>query len=195
MTHENEFDDLARELHETRAQPRPEYAHELDRRAAEWLRERPRRRLPSLRIAVPAAAAVAAAAVIALAVSGDGGDGGGGPGDARLEVAVVAAQAPEAGAGADAVRNQREQELAFEGDGLVLESQRAPADGLFLVRYDAAERTTATVDLAGREAEVELGPGAGSIEISTADLPAGTHRLRILMHGVPTLRERVQIDG
>ncbi len=58
----SEFDDIARELHAMRSEPRPEYARELDRRAAGWLRERPRRRLPSLRVAPTAATAAAAAA-------------------------------------------------------------------------------------------------------------------------------------
>ncbi len=54
MNDEREFDEIGQELHATRAQPRPEFARELDERAAGWLRERPRRRLPSLRIAIPA---------------------------------------------------------------------------------------------------------------------------------------------
>jgi hypothetical protein len=59
MTDEREFDDLSRELHATRDEPHPDFARELDRRAAGWLREKPRRRLPSMRIAIPAVGAAA----------------------------------------------------------------------------------------------------------------------------------------
>ena len=38
MTDDHEHEALARELHAMRAEPRPEYARELDQRAADWLR-------------------------------------------------------------------------------------------------------------------------------------------------------------
>jgi len=193
MTVEPEFEDLARELHATRAQPRPEYARELDARAAAWLSERPRRRLPSLRIALPAAAVAATAAVVvALALSG--GDGGGG-GEDRLEVAVVAAQAPSADGGAEALDAPTERESMPAADVLALEADRAPLGALFIVRYAIAERTEVSIELAGRDAAITLEPGVGSIEISTEGLPAGAHRLRMSMRGVTALSERVEIDG
>jgi hypothetical protein len=204
MTVEPEHEDLARELHAMRAEPRPEFARELDARAAELLRDRPRRRLPSLRIAIPAVATAAAAAVVvALVVAG--GDGGGGT--ERLEVAVVAAEeTPSAAGGAEAFDARRKSDSpaaplneldsrAAAPDVLALEAGRVPADGSFIVRYQVAERTRATVELAGLAAAVTLDPGTGSIEIAAEGLPAGTHRLKISMRGVTVLSERVEIDG
>jgi hypothetical protein len=187
MTAEHEFDDFARELHAMRAEPRPEYARQLDQRAASWLREHPRRRLPSLRIAIPAAAAATAAAVIvALAVSGGGGDG------ERLEVAVI----PEGATGGG--------EQAPQALGEAPERDSAdPTGGAFLlpavegdtvtVRYLVSGSTEARLALAGREAEVKVGPGSGSVEISTEDLPAGTHELTISIPSAPTFRTPVKI--
>ena len=203
MTVEPEYEDLARELHAMRAEPRREYARELDARAAEWLRERPRRRLPSLRLAIPAAATAAAAVAVALVVAGgDGGGGGGGP--ERLVVAVVSAEAPPpaAGGAGEALQAPLERESktpatddARTPDVLALENFRAPADGRFVVSYQAAERTGATVELAGAAAKVTLDPGTGNIEVGVEGLPAGTHRLEISMRGVKVLSERVEIDG
>jgi hypothetical protein len=206
MTVEPEHEDLARELHAMRAEPRPEFARELDARAAELLRERPRRRLPPLRIAIPAVATAAAAAVVVALVVAGGDDGGGAE---RLEVAVVAAEeTPSSAGGAEAFDAPRKSDSrapaapldeldsrAAAPDVLALEAGRVPADGSFVVRYQVAERTRATVELAGLAAEVTLGPGTGSIEVAAEGLPAGTHRLKIAMRGVTVLSERVQIDG
>ena len=53
MTDDPQLEELARDLHAIRAEPDPDFARELDRRAAGWLREgERRRRLPSLRIVV-----------------------------------------------------------------------------------------------------------------------------------------------
>ena len=68
-------------------------------------------------------------------------------------------------------------------------------DGTVTVRYLFAAPTEATVELAGREAEVTLEPGAGSLEISTEGLPPGTQDLTITTPSAPTYRERVQIGG
>jgi hypothetical protein len=206
MTDERDLDDLARELHATREEPRPEFARELDRRAAGWLRERPRRRLPSLRIAIPAvgAAAAAAALVIALAVSGGGNGGAGGPAG-QLEVAVVAegpvpgtAQGGGVAQGAGAPEAletplQRDSTAAGDGGGafflLTREGQRV------IVRYLFSAPAEARVELAGRKAEAEIEPGSGSVEISTEGLPRGTHDLTITAPPAPTYRERVVIGG
>lgn len=204
MSDEREFDDLARELHETREQPRPEFARELDQRAAGWLREKPRWRLPSMRIAIPAMGAAAAAVlVIALAVSGGGGDGDGG-GTEPLEVAVVS-EGPLPGADAGGG-------IAAPG-GAAPEALETPlqrdstekAGGAFLlltqegetvtVRYLFGAPADARVELAGREAEVQIGPGPGSLEVSTEGLPPGTHDLTITAPPAPTYRERVEIGG
>ena len=207
MSDEREYDDIREDLHAMRAEPRPEYARELDRRAASWLRERPRRRLPALRIAIPAAAAAATTAVVvALAVSG-GGDGGGAD---QLEVAVVAEGAT--GGGTQGVPG------GATGGGAAPEALEAPFEqreqtdtqtdtsgGAFLlpdvegdtvtVRYVFPAATEATVQLAGHEAEVEVGPGPGNLEISTNGLPAGTHDLTISTQSAPTFRTPVKIEG
>ena len=207
MSMEPEHDDLAQDLHAMRAEPRPEFARDLDRRAAGWLRERPRRRLPSLRIALPAVAA-AAAVVVAVVVSGgeDGGGDGGAPG---LEVAVVAegatgggtqglpgsgtggAAAPEA-FGAPLESNRTDTQTDTSGGAFLLPEVEADA---VTVRYVFPAATEATVELAGREAEVEVGPGPGSLEISTERLPAGSHELTISTQSAPTFRTPVNIDG
>ena len=195
MTVEPEYEDLGRELHAMRAEPRPEYARELDARAAEWVRESPRRRLPSLRLAIPAAAAAAAAVVVAVVVAGGDGDPGG---EERLEVAVVAAEAPSAtGGAAEALQEPLERDAAKPPapDVLALETFRVPSDGRFAVSYQVAEPTRATVELAGLAAKATLVPGAGSIEIDPEGVPAGVHRLEISMRGVKVLSERVEIVG
>ena len=203
---EHEHDDLGRELHAMRAEPRPEYARELDQRAAAWLRERPRRRLPWLRIAIPVGAAAATAAVVVgIAISGGDGDR---DGTEPLDVAVVTAEAPAAGggSGADPVLEAAPQALDNRGaredaapqappDVLALEPGSPPPGGIFIVRYEFAERTAATVALAGSEAEVEIGPGTGSLEIGTDGVPEGRHGLTISIGGVPALRERVVVGG
>ena len=201
MTDEREIDELGRELHATRAEPRPEFARELDQRAAGWLRERPRWRMPSLRIAIPAVAA-AAALVIVLVVSGGGDDGGGGGGEEPLDVAVVSegpvpgAAAPGGGAAApEALETPLQQDSAREGSGggaFLLLTQEGDT---VTVRYLFSAPTEARVELAGREAEVQIEPGPGSIEVSTAGLPAGTHDLTITAPSTPVYRERVNIGG
>ena len=206
MSTEPEHDDLAQDLHAMRAEPRPEFARELDRRAAGWLRERPRRRLPSLRIAIPAVAtAVAAVAVVAIVVSGgsDGGNGGGDVGADRLEVAVVSEGTPQLGAPESAAPGG-----AAPADPLAPSLDRAAPeatggafllpsteDGKVTVRYIFGAPTEATVELAGREAEVTLEPGPGSLEITTEGLPPGTHDLTITTPSAPTYRKRIQIRG
>jgi hypothetical protein len=198
MTDEREYDDIGRELHAMRAEPRPEYARELDRRAAGWLSERPRRRLPSLRIAIPAAAGAAAvaAAIIALVVSG--GDGGGDKPD-RLAVTVITAdaQVPSAGGAApealEAAPVERRSDAAV--DVFALESERVPAGQPFTVRYQVADATRVTVALAGLQAEAEVGPGPGTLQISTEGLPAGVHRLTLTTPRAPAFRGRVEIAG
>jgi hypothetical protein len=200
MTDEREFEDLAAELHETRERPRPEFAHELDRRAAGWLREKPRRRMPSMRIAVPAlgAGAAAAALIVALAVSG-GGDGDGAGERAPLEVAVVPegplpGAAPQSGGAApDALETPLQRESTSGGNGafLLLTKEGETAT----VRYLFSTPAEARVALAGREAEVQIEPGPGSLEISTAGLPAGTHELTITAPPAPVYRERLEVGG
>ena len=205
MTDEREFDDIARELHATREQPRPEFTRELDQRAAGWLRESPRRRLPSLRIAIPAvgAAAAAAALVIALAVSGGGDDGGGGGdgggGAPPLDVAVVSegpvpGAAPQGGQVApEVLETPLQRESTTDGGGaFVLLTQEGET---VRVSYLFSAPTEARVELAGREAEVQIEPGSGSVEISTEGLPAGTHDLTITAPPAPTYRQRIGVGG
>ena len=191
---EREFDDLARELHETRAEPRPEYARELDGRAAEWLRERPARRLPSLRIAIPAAAAAAiAAVVIALAVSG----GDSGVTTRKLEVAVVGDQGggQAEALGAPLERKDSAARDMSEGGFAAPVHRRVKQGEPVSLRYFFTAPTEGTVELAGREAEVEVPEGAGRLEISTEGLPAGVHRLEIAVPAAPLYRERIEIGG
>ena len=191
----NEHDDIGRELRETRAEPTPEFARELDQRAAGWLGERPRRRLPALRIAIPAIATAAAAAlVIALAVSG-GDDGNG----SELEVAVVADQgvADAVGGGAEQLE-KREAEAApmvAEGGFAAPKATHVAEGEPVVVRYFFTGATEGTVDLAGREASVNVPPGAGRLEISTDGLPAGTHKLVITVRSMPPYRQRIEISG
>jgi hypothetical protein len=203
MSTDPEHDDLAQDLHAMREEPRPEFARELDRRAAGWLRERPTRRLPSLRIAIPAMAAAAAAAVVVAIVVAGGEDGGGGAD--RLEVAVVSEGSPQSGFGASpgggAAAPEDSLAPSLERDA----PQPQPTGGAFLlpstedgtvtVRYLFPAPADATVELAGREAEVTLEPGSGSLEISTEGLPQGAHDLTITTPSAPTFRERIQIGG
>jgi hypothetical protein len=206
MSDEHEYDDIREDLQTMRAEPRPEFTRELDRRAASWLRERPRRRLPSLRIAIPAAAAAATAAiVVALVVSG--GDGGGG--EDQLEVAVVAEG--QTGGGTTGVPGGGTDEAAPGALAAPFEQREQPdtqtdtSGGAFLlpevegdtvtVRYIIPAPTTAAVELAGHEAQVEVSRGSGSLEISTKGLPAGTHDLTISTPSAPTFRTPVKIDG
>jgi hypothetical protein len=198
----NEHDDIGRELRETRAEPTPEFARELDERAAEWLRERPRRRLPSLRIAIPAVATAAAAAVVlALAVSGDDDDKG-----SELEVAVVAAQGTVDAVGggerqsealpqSEALRESEAAPKAAEGGFASPKSTRVAEDEPVVVRFFFTAPTDGTVELAGREAAVKVPAGAGRLEISTDGLPAGTHKLVISVRSMPPYRHRIEIGG
>jgi len=203
MTDERDYDDIAEDLHAMRAEPRPEFARELDQRAASWLRERPRRGLTWLRVAIPVAAA-AAVVVVVVALS-SGGDGGGGDG---LEVAVVAegetpggaTQGVPGGATGGGESAPEALDTPFQREG--------PTDasgGAFLlpevegdtvtVRYVFPSATPATVELAGHEAEVEVGPGSGSLEISTEGVTAGTHDLTISTPTAPTFRTPVEVGG
>ena len=191
----NEHDDIARELRETRAEPTPEFARALDERAAELLRERPRRRMPSVRIWVPAAAvAGVAVVVIALAVSG-GGDGG----SSELEVAVVSAQGQvDAVGGAQQLESKRESEAAPEvaEGGLASPKANRVAEGEpVIVRFFFTAATDGRVELAGREATLHVPPGAGRLEISTEGLPVGTHQLVISVRSMPPYRQRIEITG
>jgi len=195
MTDDHEYDDLARELHAMRAGPRPEYARELDQRAAAWLRERPRRRFPSLRVAIPAAAGAAAAAavVIALAVSG-GGDGGDEP-SSKLEVAVLSDQGAAEAFGAPLELERDSAAGRPEGAFAAPMSTRLAGGEPIVVRYFFTAPTEPHIALAGREADVALDAGAGRVEISTDGLPAGTHTLEITIPGSPPNRERIEIGG
>jgi len=195
MTDEREYDDLARELHAMRDEPRPEYARELDQRAAAWLRERPRRRFPSLRVAIPAAAggAAAAAVVIALAVSG-GGEGGDEP-SSKLEVAVLADQGAAEALGAPLELERDSAAGRPEGAFAAPMSTRVEEGEPVVVRYFFTAPTEPHIALAGREADVALDAGAGRVEVSTDGLPAGTHTLEITIPGSPPNRERIEIGG
>lgn len=199
MTDEREFDELGRELHATRAEPRPEFARELDGQAAGWLHERPRRRLPSLRIAIPALAAAAAAVVIALVVSGGADDGAGGGGGEQLDVAVVSegpvprATAPGGATAPEALETPLQRDSTEEGSGAFL--LLTHEGDTVTVRYIFSAPAEARVELAGHEANVQIEPGPGSIEVSTAGLPAGTHDLTITAPSTPVYREQVKIDG
>ena len=202
MNDEREFDDLARELHRTREEPGPEFARELDRSAAGWLREKPRWRLPSMRIAIPAVGAAAAAVlVMALAISGGGDDGEGG-GEEMLEVAVVSegplpgaepggGLAPPGGAAPEALEAPLQRDSTPGGGGaFLLLTQEGET---VTVRYLFSAPAAAHVALAGREAEVQIEPGPGSLEISTEGVPPGTHDVTITAPPAPIYRERVEI--
>jgi len=188
----NEHDDIARELRDTRERPTPEFASELDQRAAGWLRERPRRRLPSLRIAIPAlAAAGAAAVIIALAVSGDDDAG-----NSKLEVAVVADQGTLDSVGGGQAEKEAEAAPRLAEGGLSAPKATRVEEGEpVVVRYFFTGATQGTVDFAGREASVDVPAGAGRLEISTDGLPAGEHRLVITVRSTPPYRQRIEIGG
>jgi len=191
----NEQDDIGREMRETRAEPTPEFARALDERAAEWLRERPRRRLTSPRIWIPAAAvASAAAVVIALAVSGgDDGD------TSELEVAVISDQGAldSVGGGAE-LEGKRESEAApevAEGGFASPKATRVAEGEPVVVRFFFTASTDGTVEFAGRETELHAPAGAGRLEISTEGLPPGTHQLVISVRSMPPYRQRIEIGG
>jgi hypothetical protein len=204
MTDEREFDDLAHELHATREQARPEFARELDRRAAGWLAKKQRRRLPTMRIAVPAMGAAAAAAALVIAVSGGGDDGGDG-GTEPLDVAVVSegpvpgaapggGTVPPGAAAPEALEMPLQRDSTTEGGGGAFLLLTQEGDTV-TVRYLFSAPAEAKLELAGREAEVQIEQGPGSLEISTAGLPAGTHDLTITAPPAPIYRGRVQVGG
>lgn len=183
----NEHDDIGRELRETRAEPTPGFARELDQRAAEWLRERPRRRMPSLRIAIPAVATAAAAAVvIALAVSG--GD------DTGLDVSAHSDAGAVEAIGKDDRESEAAPELA-EGGFAAPRATRVSEGEPVVVRYFFTGATDGTVEFAGHETSVKLPAGAGRLEISTDDVPAGTHQLLITVRSMPPYRQRIEVGG
>ena len=189
MTDDPQLEALARDLHAIRAEPDPGFARELDERAAAWLNEgERRRRLPSLRIAVPAFA-VAAALVIALVVVGGESD------DAeRLDVAVVPADAA-GGEALSAPAPQAERDShADEGEGALLVRVHNPGDGdVVEVSYEVTERTQARVRLGERETTVDVPPGGGKLEISTEGLSPGTHDLEVTIPPIPAYRAPVEI--
>jgi hypothetical protein len=214
---------LASELHELRAAPRPEYAAELDRRAAEWLRTDERRRarrfrLPSLRVALPAAAAAAAAA-IAVAVVGGGGGGGEGEG-LRLSLVqdtpAAGGAAPEAAAGGgaapkadaaptrDAARQrsappQRGAAPGGRGDAdarVAVSGARFRAGERIPLRYTVLRATRARVRLGDRTGTIELPPGSGRIELATDGFDPGSYVLEVRLSPSPeqgSLRARIEL--
>ena len=195
MTDDQHLEPLARDLHAIRAEPEPEFARELDRRAAEWLREGERgRRLPSLRIAVPAFAAAAAAVVIALVVVG--GDEAGDTGS--LSVAVVPAEqeeaqglsapAPQRDSAAGAEEEHGEAERAF-----LTSPPPAPAGEPLVATYSIPQAGRARVRLGDRETQVEVPAGEGTLEISTEGLDPGSYDLEIELPPVPAQQTRVEI--
>ena len=191
MTDDPQLEELARDLHAIRAEPDPEFARELDRRAAGWLREGERRRwLPSLRVAVPAAAAAAAAIAIALVVV-DGGSSDAEP----LDVAVVSADAAGGEAlSAPAPQAERDSGAHEEVEGALLVRVHNPGDGdIVEVSYEVTERTRAQVRLGDREASVDVPPGGGKLEISTEGLSPGTYDLEVTIPPIPAYRAPVEI--
>ncbi len=138
--------------------------------------------------------------MIALVVSGGGDDGAGGGGEERLDVAVVSegpvpgASAPGGGGRAGGARDSAPAGLdeRREGGAFLLLTQEGDT---VTVRYLFSAPAEARVELAGHEAEVQIEPGPGSIEVSTAGLPAGTHDLTITAPSTPVYRERVKIGG
>jgi hypothetical protein len=191
----NEYDHIGRELRETRAEPTPEFARALDERAAEILRERPRRRMPSLRIAIPAVATVVAAAVvIALVISGGDDEGG----RSKLQVAVISDQGAldAVGGGQAEALSDRESEAApklAEGGFASPKAKRVAEGEPVVVRFFFTAPTGGTVEFAAREASVKVPAGAGRLEISTEGLPAGTERLVITVRSMPPYRQRIEI--
>jgi hypothetical protein len=185
-----EFDEIARQLHATRAEPDPEFARELDRRAAEWLREA-RRRLPSLRIAIPAVGAATAAAAVAVALVVSGGEEERTP---ALEVAVVGDQGAAEALGAP-LDLERRAAPKLEGGLAPPAAARVDAGEPVRIRYFITARAKGTVRLAGREAPLDIASGSGRLEISTEGLPPGTHRLEITLPPLPPYGERIDIGG
>jgi hypothetical protein len=199
----NEHDDIARELHAMRAEPRPEYARELDQRAAEWLRKgRGRSRFLHPRLLLPAAAAAAAAGAVVLAlVLSDGGDE-----RTELQVAVVPDQGEVEALGGGG-SGAAEDSGAAEGEALSRAAPDQPAEGAFSVakadqvepgepvvlRYFFTASVEGTIELAGREATVKVGPGSGRVEVSTEGLPVGSQRLELAFPPMPPVRERIEI--
>jgi hypothetical protein len=193
----NEHDDIARELHAMRAEPRAEYARELDQRVAEWLRkERGRSRFLHPRLLLPAAAAAAAAGAVVLAlVLSDGVDE-----RTELQVAVVPDQGEvEAlgggGEAADEALKRAAPEQPAEGAFSVAKSDRVVRGEPVVLRYFFTDSVEGTIELAGREATVKVGPGSGRVEVSTEGLPAGSQRLELAFPPMPPVRERIEIGG
>jgi hypothetical protein len=158
--------------------------------------------MPSLRIAIPALATAAAAlAIVAIVVSG--GDDGGGGGE-TLEVAVKSEGPSQSGALAapqaapETFGAPPAPGAAAPGDSAVDRSGGAflfvdSKPGKVTVQYLFAAPATAKVELAGREAEVTVEQGSGSLEISTEGLPSGTQELIISTPNAPTFRAQVTV--
>ena len=194
MTDDQHLESLARDLHAIREEPDPEFARELDRRAADWLSERERRRrLPSLRIAVPALAAAAALVIALIVVGGESAD------TERLDVAVVPAKAaggealsapaPERDSSAGAQDAHPEQaERAF-----LTSPPPARAGEPLVANYSIPEAARARVRLGGRETTVDVPAGDGNLEISTDGLDAGLYDLEIELPPIPPQPTRVEI--
>ena len=188
----SEYDDVARELHAMRAEPRAEFARELDQQAAEWLRKK-RGRSPFLRPALLLPAAAAAAAVVLALLLSDASEE-----HRELQVAVVPDQGEVqslgegGGAEADALSRAAPKQPA-EGAFSVARSDRVEPGEPVVLRYFFSAPIEGTIQLAGREATVKVGPGSGRVEVSTEGLPAGTQRLEIAFPPMPPVRERIEI--
>src|SRR5215208_4000579 len=197
------------ELVALRAEPRPEFLADLDRRMQpdfargradeELAAQRPRRRLgllPALGIAVPAAAAAVVAAAL---IAGSGGSSG----EDKLPVAVQSQPEPKAAGGAAAP----ESESALSRPG----GPSAPAIGIvscqvaagepFVLRSSAPRAGSVFVSLsptAGGSAtsprRVDLSAGSGRLRIATDELTGGRYALVVtLPSGQSALRARVRI--
>ena len=197
------------ELVALRAEPRPEFLADLDRRmqpdfargrADEQLAaQRPRRRLgllPALGIAVPAAAA-AVVAVVVIAGSGDS------SGPDKLPVAVQSQPGPKATGGAAAP--QSESALSRPGGpsapAIGIVARQVAAGEPFVLRYSAPRSGSVFVSLsptgggsATSTRRVGLPAGSGRLRIATDELTGGRYALVVtLPSGQSALRARVRI--
>jgi hypothetical protein len=187
MTDDPQLEALARDLHAIRAEPDPDFARELDERAADWLREgERRRRIPSLRIAVPALAAATTLVIALIVVGGESNNA------ERLDIAVIPADA--AGGEALSAPTQRDSGVHEEAEGTLLVRVHNPGDGdVVEVSYAVTERTQARVRLGDREAAVDVPAGGGKLDISTEGLSPGSHDLEVTIPPIPTYRAPVEI--
>src|SRR4051812_24430323 len=203
-----ELGDWGPEVLALRAEPRPEFLADLDRRMQpdfargradeEIAAQPPRRRLgllPALGIAVPAAAA----AVVAVVIAGSGDSSG----PDKLPVAVQSQPGPKAAGGA--LAPESESALSRPGGpsapAIALVSRQVAAGEPFVLRYSAPRAGSVFVSLSPTDGgsatstrRVDLPSGSGRLRIATDELTGGRYALVVTLPSGPSaLRARVRI--